>query len=70
MSKKSSPSEKNYPIVQLNEFSEWVKKNAVFLFGAGDGVTKIESSLPPLSKLILITSDDGQDSLFFASGAD
>ncbi|MGB1250178.1 MAG: hypothetical protein ACPG8W_06050 [Candidatus Promineifilaceae bacterium] len=70
MSKKSSLNEKKYPIVKGNELSEWVKKRAVFLFGAGDGVTKIESPLPPLSKLILITSDDGQDSLFFASGAD
>ena len=70
MFKDASLIEKNYPVLQRNEFSDWVKQRAVFLFGAGDGVTKTESPLPPLSKLILITSDDGQDSLFFADSAE
>ena len=67
MSANTSPLEVRYPVVPMNEFGDWVKQRAIFWFGSGDGLTKVEKSLPPLSRLILITSDDGQDSLFFSS---
>lgn len=67
MSTNSPQIEITYPSLPINEFSDWVERRKVFLFGSSDGLTRLDSSLPPLSKLILITSDNGNDSLFFAT---
>ena len=70
MSANAPKFDSRYPVMRDNEFSDWVKQRPSYFVNSSNGMTELDSPLPPMSKLILITSDDGVDSLFFASGMD